>query len=99
MNAEETKQAAAVMIAHETKNIQKRYRHGKSNEGWVDCPEPDWDWDMFEFRIAHEPLEVEVWVHEDGRILSKAGIHPSNATQATRMGWTLRRATIHPEAP
>lgn len=59
MNAEETKQAAAVMIASETKNIQERYRHGKSDDGWVDCPEPDWDWDSFEFRIAPEPLDFE----------------------------------------
>lgn len=87
------------MIASETKNIQQRYRHGKSNEGWVDCPEPDWDWDAFDYRIAPEPMEVEAWVHSDGRILSKAGIHPRNVTQATSMGWTLRRVTVHLDKP
>lgn len=97
MNAEETKAAAAVMIASETKNIQQRYRHGKSDEGWVDCPEPDWDWDMFEFRIAPEPLEVEVWVHPDGRVMSDS---PWNdPIKLAEMGWKKGRATIHPEKP
>jgi hypothetical protein len=59
MTPTETKQAAAVMIASETKNIQERYRHGKSDDGWVDCPEPDWDWDSCEFRIAPEPMDFE----------------------------------------
>ena len=94
MKAEETKQAAAVMIASETKNIQQRYRHGKSDECWVDCPEPDWDWDMFEFRIAPEPIEVEVWARQDGSVATSDMI-PHNRPQD--YGWTLRRATIHPE--
>lgn len=94
MNAEETKQAAAVMIASETKNIQQRYRHGKSDEGWVDCPNPDWDWDSFEYRVAQEPLEVEVWWHYAGPIREKDDMTPEFA--ASR-GYTIRRATIHPE--
>lgn len=55
MTPEETKQAAAVMLASETKNIQERYLHGKSDDGWIDCPDPDWDWDSFDYRIAPEP--------------------------------------------
>ena len=96
MNAEETKQAAAVMIASETKNIQQRYRHGKSDEGWVDCPDPDWDWDSFEYRIAPEPIEVEVWVHEDGRIIDAKNKSVDGSIYLD-VNWTLRRATIHPE--
>lgn len=95
MNAEETKQAAAVMIASETKNIEQRYRHGKSDDGWVDCPEPDWDWDSFEFRIAPESIEVEVWVHPDGRIRERK--YWPDIAGGEYQGWTLRRATIHPE--
>ncbi len=94
MNAEETKQAAAVMIASETKNIQERYRHGKSDDGWVDCPDPDWDWDSFEYRVTPEPTEVKVWVHSDGRILMNEFCFPE---QMQALGYTLRRATIHPE--
>jgi hypothetical protein len=59
MTLDETKSAAAVMTASETKNIQQRYRHGKSDDGWVDCPDPDWDWDSFEYRVAQEPTDVE----------------------------------------
>lgn len=94
MNAEETKQAAAVMLASETKNIEKRYRHGKSDDGWIDCPDPDWDWDSFDYRIAPEPLEVKVWVHPSGGICEKGCFSPESAHAS---GWTLRRATIHPE--
>jgi hypothetical protein len=96
MDINETKQAAAVMIASETKNIQERYRHGKSDDGWVDCPDPDWDWDSFEYRIAPEPLEVEAWVHEDGRSVC-SGRLAGNPSYMKENGWTLRRATIHPE--
>lgn len=94
MNAEETKQAAAVMIASETKNIQQRYRHGKSDDGWVDVPDPEWDWDTFDYRIAPEPMEVDVWVHEDGTIVGPATI---NREHMMKGGYKLRRATIHPE--
>lgn len=95
MNAEETKRAAAVMIAHaEGKRIE---RQSRSEGDWADCPQPVWNWYSRDYRIAPEPIEVEVWVHPDGRILPRAAILPSNVTQATRMGWALRRATIHPE--
>jgi hypothetical protein len=42
---------------------------------------------------APEPMEVEVWVHEGGSIRQR-----SFYTYSTpEPGWTLRRATIHPE--
>jgi hypothetical protein len=98
MNTIETQQAAAVMIASETKNIQERYRHGKSDDGWVDCPDPDWDWDSFEYRVAQEPTDVEVWVHPDGRICRSEDQNTQNTREFfQRNGWTPRRATIHPE--
>lgn len=95
MNTIETQQAAAVMLASETKNIQERYRHGKSDDGWVDCLDPDWDWDSFEYRVAPEPTDVEVWVHPDGpmHIYKVQQDHQEWVSN----GWTLRRVTIHPE--
>jgi hypothetical protein len=145
MNDTETRQAAAVMIASETKNIQQRYRHGKSDDGWVDCSEPDWDWDSFEFRVAPEPesatliadfdpdninvtfadrdqaieslclkvfgakpvytsdqppapepIEVNVWWHPEKGI---TGVEHTYPPVMERHGYTLRRATIHPEKP
>ena len=95
MTPEETKQAASVMVASETKNIQQRYRHGKSDDGWVDVPDPEWDWDTFDYRIGPEPLEVEVWWNPDTQNMMRFG--SVIASDAERNGYTLRRATIHPK--
>lgn len=96
MTQEETKAAAAVMLASETKNIQQRFRYGKSEADWLDVNEPEWDWDSYDYRIAPEPVEVEVWVHPDGRIRNRK-YWPDSET-ANYEGFTLRRATIHPES-
>lgn len=45
-------------------------------------------------QYASEPLEVEVWVHEDGTIVGPATI---NREHMMKGGYKLRRATIHPE--
>lgn len=100
MTPEETKAAAAVMIAWaEGKKIEYQVRCGA--RGWEslkldETDGIDWDWETFEFRIATEPVEIEVWVHEDGSVATSDMI-PQNRPQD--YGWTLRRATIHPEQP
>jgi hypothetical protein len=43
---------------------------------------------------APEPLEVKVWVHENGNLLMNPFCFPNVMPQ---MGYKLRRATIHPE--
>lgn len=67
MNAEETKQAAQVMI--EVANGKKRQRRWSNNPkgGWMDCvPDEGWNWEAFEYRIKPEPLEgwVNVYPHK-----------------------------------
>ncbi len=43
-----------------------------------------------------EPMEVEVWVHgPSGRVRTKEELLPGQIP--ADYGWTLRRATIHPE--
>jgi len=93
MNAEETKQAAVVMIAHsEGKKVESR----EWNDGdWKECHQPIWNWHRWNYRIAPEPLEVEVWVHKDGTMRFKEELMPGKIPE--KYGWTLRRATIHPE--
>jgi len=92
MNADETKAAAAVMIAWaEGKRIQGK---SQDNAAWHDYTEPAWNWNSFDYRIAPEPLEVEVWVHDDGRIVDRGYMGPM---QASHLGFVPRRATIHPE--
>jgi hypothetical protein len=82
------------MVASDTKNIQQRYRHGKSDDGWVDSLDPEWDWDSFDYRIAPELMQVEVWVHPSGMICDYMQIGDD---YAKREGFIRRRATIHPE--
>ena len=64
-------------------------------EDWIPILFPSWDWINHVYRIAPEPIEVEVWVHPDGSIYSK--IAPHSPPVMKGKGFTLRRATIHPE--
>ena len=98
MNTQETKAAAAVMIAFaEGKKIEYRVRCGA--RGWQhlkldESDGVDWDWGTYDFRIAPAPTEVEVWVHEDGTVVGPATINREHMEEG---GYTLRRATIHPQ--
>lgn len=97
MNAEETKAAAAVMMAWaEGKPIECRYRHSRNARWGPFVGTIVWDWGQYEFRLLQEPVDVEVWVHPDGRIRNRK-YWPDSET-ANYEGFTLRRATIHPES-
>ncbi len=92
MDAEQTRQAAAVMIAWAGgKTVELRPAIGPE-EPWKTVFVPHWNWQEGEFRIAPEPMEVEVWVHPDGSIFSKCAATANYG----QFGYTLRRATIHP---
>jgi hypothetical protein len=94
MTPDETKQAAAVMIAWaDGKKIQTRNPAGGQ---WLPMPQPDWDWQRYEYRIAPEPLEVEVWFRPEVGCVSRSYQMHSEPVMIAH-GWTLRRATIHPE--
>jgi hypothetical protein len=32
------------------------------------CLEPCWNWEHCEYRIKPEPMEIEVWIHDDGSV-------------------------------
>jgi hypothetical protein len=89
MNAEETKQAAAVKRAKRI--ISQLLDAIPARRDWLN---PVLEAEMKDF-IAPEPLEVEVWVHPDGRICHDS-YFTSSAT-ASLKGFQRRRATIHPE--
>lgn len=97
MDKEQTKAAAAVMLAFDPNKENCQFTV-KGKNAWVLCREPMWDWIRFDYRIAPEPVEVEVevWVHLGGAICEKGCFSPESAHAS---GWTLRRATIHPEQP
>lgn len=68
MTPEETRQAAAVMLAHaEGKKIEYRIRDEEKAE-WVHLSCPSWSWDESEYRVAPERWCGKIWVHPDGRI-------------------------------
>jgi hypothetical protein len=96
MDAEETKAAAAVMIAWAEGNKIQYKSKSSQRDIWTYVSEPIWDFDYLDYRIAPEPIEVEVWVHKDGRI---AGREAMSCDVAEKCGWTLRRTTIYPEQP
>lgn len=64
MTKDETKQAAAVMMAWcDGKVIQCRRRKpgtGQISTGWFEANTPCWNWDEYEYRI--KPDLREVWV-------------------------------------
>lgn len=65
MNPEETKKAAAVMLAHaEGKTI--RFRN-KLDKEWCVATNPGWDWSGYEYEIAPEP---EYRPYTDEEVLS-----------------------------
>lgn len=95
MTEQETKSAAQVMLAYaEGKQIECRYRHSSTAKWGPFVGSIVWDWGQYEFRLAPEPVEVEVWCHKDGNVATSDMI-PQIRPQD--YGWTLRRATIHPE--
>lgn len=100
MTPEETKQAAAVMLAWaDGKKIEWSARPIEKL-GWkpltADTGEPYWNWCHCIYRIAPEPMEVDVWVHKDGGMIYHDSYFSSSVT-ASAKGFSRRRATIHPE--
>lgn len=69
---QEARDFADVMLAYASgKTIEYRIRYtefGEPGSLWSDHPEiPAWDWSRFEYRVKPQPMEIEVWVHPDGR--------------------------------
>lgn len=78
MTSEETRKAIEVIQAWlDGKQIERSPKRN-SDVGWIrilrrHAPQqngPDWDFDSQHYRIQPEPMEIEVWVHPDGRICS-----------------------------
>ena len=64
MTLEETRQAAAVMLAFaEGKKIEFRER-GSSKKWWLIFGDPEWMWCSVEYRVAPERWSGKIWVHK-----------------------------------
>lgn len=86
---DEARYCGAVMTLYaDGKTIQYRRRvclpFVNDSEGeWGDHPGlPSWDWSTFEYRVKPEPMEIEVWVSPDGRVIEYNAMEP---------GWTKKR--------
>lgn len=70
MTPEETKAAAAVMLAHaEGKAIERRAKLILP-EIWEDCPQPVWHFHASEYRVKRELWSGKIWLHSDGHTAS-----------------------------
>lgn len=68
MTPEETKAAAAVMLAYaDGKAIEWRE---KGDSLWYDVKQPLWHFKCAEYRVKPEPWSGKIWVHSDGRTAS-----------------------------
>jgi hypothetical protein len=68
MTSEETKAAAATMLAHaEGKAIEYRM---KGTQIWRDCPQPVWNLSSNEYRVKREPWSGKIWLHADDHTAS-----------------------------
>lgn len=73
MTPEETRQAAAVMIAYaEGKPIQWRL---DKDDDWQEAEAPRWDWVCNEYRVAPERWSGKIWVHADGTVIPYCPSH------------------------
>lgn len=68
MTPEETKAAAAVMLAHaEGKKIEGRWKGQKT---WQVLQNPKWDFEYAEYRVKRELWSGKIWLHSDGHTAS-----------------------------
>lgn len=56
-----------LQAAKEGKNIQMKHHHGNNPE-WKDVESSrlGWDFSCFDYRVKPEPMEIEVWMLENG---------------------------------
>lgn len=86
MTPEETRQAAAVMIAHaEGKRIEWRKRED-ADDWWSDTEIPRWDWCKLEYRVAPERWAGKLWISSDGLAVADTG------SMESMTGWRLIEA-------
>jgi len=62
MTPEETRQAVEGMLAF-TEGKKIEYRN-EANEDWTPLTTPAWAWECSEYRVAVEPWQRKVWVHD-----------------------------------
>lgn len=70
MNKENTKKAIEVMQAYlDGKPIEFKWI---GNDEWEDVKDggPNWLWSNCVYRVKTTPMEIEVWVHDGGKIIS-----------------------------
>jgi hypothetical protein len=65
-----TKEKIAVMQAFDEGRAIEHCRVVIGPQLWLDCYEPTWDWQTFEYRVKRQPktVTVEYWESESGNI-------------------------------
>ena len=58
----------AIMTAY--KNGARVERRPSGTVYWLHCDAPSWDWENYDYRIAHEPIVISVMIrrYSDGRM-------------------------------
>lgn len=73
MNREETKRATEVML-HYANGGEVQYRK-YCESSWSDTPDPRWNWDILEYSIKPDPVEVTVYAVVSGPLTRNWTLH------------------------
>ena len=86
MTPDQALEAAAVMIAFANgRKIEWKYAD-REDYGWRTSDQPTWDWIDCEYRVAPEPWQLKIWVHdEDTRVFAEEG----DGFKPLAKGWRL----------
>lgn len=60
MNREETRKAAEVML-HYANGGEVQYKNYSHSAEWECSADPRWNWDILQYRIKPQPVEVTCW--------------------------------------
>lgn len=86
MTPEETRQAAAVMLAHaEGKRIEWAENPQKGGQ-WYKDEYPEWNWHDYQYRVAPERWAGKLWIRHDGLAVADTG------SMESMPGWRLIEA-------
>lgn len=90
MNHAQTREAIDVMQAYIMgKPIECRCE--KKEWTRLTVTEPYWNWQECEYRIAPEPMEIEVWMKPNTRTIHLVGNTFSSEEEMLASGWTTKK--------
>lgn len=87
MTPEQTREAAAVMLAFADGNrIECKYVNRKE---WTKVDTPVWNWDVVEYRVASEPWRGKLWVHPVNVVRAFSPNRDTDPQMMEADGWKL----------